>query len=260
MNILVNTPLDVNICTNTNTTIAIGQLIDNILELKNERLPLAERHNERYSIAKQQVVDWWLQRIDRIHDVYINPYLPWLAAENKVEAILNLCSRPTIDLDILANDGFYAEYTALIKAAEGGFGSIVDILLQYYPTRLHNLNQQTSYGYTALILASMIACVDIVRRLCGIADTDLNIEDCFGDTALIIAACNGCTSVIDELLQYAPTRLNVNQQTSYGDTALTWASKRGHDEIVRRLCGIADTDSNNVAYSENSNHTKTPTH
>ena len=64
LNSLATTSLDFNIRTNTNNKIAFDQLMDSMRESK----------NRRYSIAKHQIIDWWLDHIDRISDEHINPY------------------------------------------------------------------------------------------------------------------------------------------------------------------------------------------
>ena len=142
--------------------------------------------------------------------------------------------------------------TALIWAAENGHVATVSALLE----KGANVNTKNQYGDTALIWAAKNGHLEIVRALLE-KGAEVNAKNNNGSTALMWAAWNGHEKIAEQLntvieanehlikagksgnLYDARKALqngaNVNTQDTKGYTALIWAAREGHIEIVRAL-------------------------
>ena len=85
-------------------------------------------------------------------------------------------------------------------------------------------------GYTALTLASLYGCAEIVRLLVD-SKADPNIQDKWGSTALNLAAGLNNLSTVKILLDYDDT----NIRDDSGKTALMIAEKKGYDGIAKLI-------------------------
>ena len=87
-------------------------------------------------------------------------------------------------------------------------------------------------GYTALTLASLYGCAEIVRLLLD-SKADPNIQDKWGLTALKLAAGLNNLSTVKILLDYDDIDTNIRDNS--GMTALMIAEKKGHDGIAKLI-------------------------
>ncbi len=108
---------------------------------------------------QQQLIRWWLDHLDRFDVENLSRCLPWLAYDNRFEAVQRICRIESMNLNIETSNG----RTALIIASREGYTPIVDTLLTYYPHRITNLNHQAKDGYTALCCACENNNIAIVR-------------------------------------------------------------------------------------------------
>jgi ankyrin repeat protein len=92
-------------------------------------------------------------------------------------------------------------------------------------------NAKNSYGWTALILASMNGHKEIVELLLK-NGADIEAKDSDGRTALMWASTYGHSAIVELLLKNGA---DIEAKDSHGWTALIWASARGHKEIVELL-------------------------
>lgn len=107
-----------------------------------------------------------------------------------------------------------------------------------------NINTQTNYGQTLLILTPLPYIVNII---CSIGSNtnavsgsigsntnavNFNLQDIDGNTALI---CASKYNYIESVKMLINAGSNVNIQDKYGYTALMYASVNGHTECVKIL-------------------------
>ena len=193
--------------------------------------------------------------------------------DNIVERLLQ---HPDIDVNALTNGG----QTALMWASEKGYDNIVEKLLQHpdinvnIKTKYGNVN--------ALIEASRCGRTKVVGRLLEHPDVDTEIATYSDKTALDIAREEGYETIAYLIRDYQrgvdkravtlipdnnPAALSeknltdaahwgdfetvcssldngtdVNAKDADGMTALMWASKRGYNEIAKRLLQHPDID------------------
>ena len=115
---------------------------------------------------------------------------------------------------------FYAERKALETRVE---------LLLESDTFFQDLNIQDNVGFTALIKASQIRHIKIVRFLLD-AGAEVNIQDNDGYTALIWAVQKGDLQIVRLLLEAGA---EVNIQNNMGDTALIWGTRIVYPDGLR---------------------------
>jgi serine/threonine-protein phosphatase 6 regulatory ankyrin repeat subunit B len=94
-----------------------------------------------------------------------------------------------------------------------------------------DINLQTKYGKTALIIALLYGHIDIVRLLLEREDIDINLQDNNGWTALMSATSNN--KIVILLLE--KENIYINLQDKYGQTALIFASNNGSIDTVNLL-------------------------
>ena len=118
--------------------------------------------------------------------------------------------------------------TALMMAAFNGHAETVELLLD----RGASTNVLDGAGRTALVYAAAGPYAETVRLLLARgADPDVADGE-EGFTALMFAAAEGQTEVLEVLLAHGADRKIVDQD---GDTALDFAVKNRHDEVVKAL-------------------------
>ena len=138
--------------------------------------------------------------------------------------------------------------TALISASTMNYVDIVRLLLQQSNV---DVNAQDSNGATALVVASSRGHLEAVRLLLENNVVDVNLPMNGGRTALMVASANGHVNVIEKLLK--KSTVDVNATSVDGETALYIASVAGHIDVVRKLL-----ENNNVDATIKCNKGSTP--
>ena len=124
--------------------------------------------------------------------------------------------------------------TALMYAAEDGYGPMVSLLLADTRVNPATTNQD---GNTALMFAAQNGHSSVVRLLLADKRVDPTVANQNGFTALMFAAMKGHVSVATLLL--ANNRVNPAIANMGGNTALMFAAESGHAPMVNLL--LADT-------------------
>ena len=75
--------------------------------------------------------------------------------------------------------------------------------------------------------------IELIQNILEFAPVNVNLQTEYGSTALMIASANGHTEIVRMLLE--KPEILVNLQNSGGMTALMYASKWGHTEIVNLI-------------------------
>jgi ankyrin repeat protein len=118
--------------------------------------------------------------------------------------------------------------TALTHAEENNHPEIVKILLDSGA----DVKTKNDLGWSDLMHAAGGGHINTVRLLLE-KGTDVNLKDkIWGQTALMLAAEKGYLDIVKELLAKGA---NVNIQTKKGKTALSFARKNDHTEIIELL-------------------------
>ncbi|HEB74626.1 MAG TPA: ankyrin repeat domain-containing protein [Candidatus Desulfofervidus auxilii] len=95
-----------------------------------------------------------------------------------------------------------------------------------------NVNLRDRNGMTALMLAVRKGQISVVKLLLE-KEADVNTQDDFmGWTALILASALGYTNIVKLLLENGA---DVDIKDKNGMTALKYAMKNGHEEIVKLI-------------------------
>jgi ankyrin repeat protein len=118
--------------------------------------------------------------------------------------------------------------TALMIAADSGYGRIVQALLQAQA----DVGAVDSHGRTALIYAARTGNIECVTALLSRAGIGLDIQDEEGMTALMHAADRGHRAAVRAILARRP---NVNARNRAGMTAYTLAVQNGDVEIINAI-------------------------
>ena len=103
----------------------------------------------------------------------------------------------------------------------------------------------TPRGFTGLHGAAYFGCVEITVALLEASTGDVQATDFHGNTALAWASTRGHEGVVRVLLE----RTDVNSGTSgtkYGSMPLLWAAENGHEGVVRILLERSDVNPNKV--------------
>jgi len=89
-------------------------------------------------------------------------------------------------------------------------------------------------GFSGLHGVAFLGIVEIMPSVLEMKVWDVNEYDCMGMTALTWASFRGHEEVVKKLLEGED--INPDQQdTEYGRTALLWAAKNGHEGVVKML-------------------------
>jgi ankyrin repeat protein len=167
----------------------------------------------------------------------------------------------------------YERNTVLIKASKENYKEFVEKLLQH---KNIDVNKQNEYGVTALMAASQQGHKEIVQMLLQHKNIDVNMtsqgkeeveqigllfinedekkrlnewrkkdhqEKGLNATALMWASRNGHTEIVEILLRNKDIDVNLQDKLN-GWTALMWASGKGHTNIVRMLLQHKNIDVN----------------
>ncbi len=113
----------------------------------------------------------------------------------------------------------------LIELAEHGDVLALDVLLQ----RTGEPDVRDSCHWTPLMKAALNGHLPAVRRLLE-AGAEVDAVDKGGYTAMMLAASNNHADVVSTLLDHGA--MIDHQEMTQGLTALTWASKLGHQRSV----------------------------
>ena len=98
-------------------------------------------------------------------------------------------------------------------------------------------------GFTGLLGVALLGIVEIVAAVLDMREWDVNAADCLGSTALTWASIRGHDEVVEVLLERRDTNPNT-ADTEYGRMPLSWAAKCGHEKVVRVLLERQDVDPN----------------
>ena len=108
-------------------------------------------------------------------------------------------------------------------------------------------------GFTGLHGVAFLGIAEMVAALLEMKEWDVNAADCMGNTALTWAAIRGHEEVVNILLERED--INPNQaDTEYGRTPLQWAAKNGHEGIVKMLLERKDINPD----QPDTKHSRTP--
>jgi ankyrin repeat protein len=118
--------------------------------------------------------------------------------------------------------------TALMIAADSGYGRIVQALLQAQA----DVSAVDSQGRTALMYAARTGNIECVTALLSRGGIGVDAQDEEGMTALMHAADRGHRAAVRAILARRP---NVNVRSRTGMTAYTLAVRNGDIEIVNAI-------------------------
>ena len=130
-----------------------------------------------------------------------------------------------------------------IAAGEGDTAALAP-LLEQWSGREDVLNWSDEYGYTPLITAAFYGRLDAVRLLASTPGVDLQRGDGGDMSALLAAAYFGRTDVAAELLRHVGLPEDVNRVDAFGFSALHYACREGHVDIVCMLLSCPGIDPN----------------
>lgn len=168
------------------------------------------------------------------------------ARENKFQELVDLLFtyHVTDVIDIPEPSG---GQTALMAASENGHTRVVELLLN----RGAKANVTNKSGESAVIIASKKNHCDTVNLLLN-RGADANLVDCDGSTVLEWECFHGNIGTVIQLLERRVSILNVNKK---GDSALSCASRNGHEDVVQLLVSrgaAVKTNMNNLGRNETS--------
>ena len=137
--------------------------------------------------------------------------------------------------------------TALMLAAMNGRLEIAEILI----AKGANVNQQNNFGYTALMRAADYGHLKTVLALIE-NGADVNQQDTFGHTALMLAARYGHFNIVQELIINGA---DVNPQDCLGYTALMYAIITKRNDIAQALIEKGADVNENLNLKDNEGNT-----
>ena len=98
-------------------------------------------------------------------------------------------------------------------------------------------------GFTGLHGVAFLGIADIVTAVLEMKEWDVNAADCMGGTALTWATKRGQEEVVKVLLEREDVNPNT-ADTKYGRTPLWWAAKNGNEGLVKILLEREDVNPN----------------
>ena len=137
--------------------------------------------------------------------------------------------------------------TALTEAVEHKRERVVDMLIKDHRLRINDaytIERTEHRSRTGLMMAASKGLADIIRIFLGHQDIDVNLKDVKGMTALMLAAESGSVDSVRTLIDDSRTDLLATAKLRPW-TALTFAAKSGHAEIVAILLGAKDSQLKN---------------
>jgi ankyrin repeat protein len=96
-----------------------------------------------------------------------------------------------------------------------------------------NLSQRNGYGRTALQIAALCGCPNVLKVLLELDHYDINQTDAFGNTLLHLGARIGSVDVCKEVLTYP--LFDRNRQNEFGQSALNVADTY---DMSRDVCTL----------------------
>lgn len=157
--------------------------------------------------------------------------LIYASSKDKPEVVKVLLSIKDIDVNVIC-DGIYG-YSALTCAASCGYLETIKALLSSDKIDINALDEWD--GKNALMQAAGEGYLKIVELLLSAgADVNIKTKKCTrpNNTALIYAARNGHIEVVKTLLSVKGININVK---GCDGTALAMAAGNGHEEVVKML-------------------------
>lgn len=167
----------------------------------------------------------------------LKPKLLSATVNNNMTALKNFddCSAESF------NVRYYSGNTILHRAAESNVdGNVVNFLVNHNPDLINLVNY---YNETALIRGAFFGSLKVVEKLACKANVDA--KDLEGKTALMKAASENKLAIVKCLLE---NNAAINaKDTIDRNTALHYAAKRGHIDIVKYLvCKRCDVEALNL--------------
>ena len=159
-----------------------------------------------------------------------------------------MCIRDSLDRGAAVDVATEKGWTALMTAAQNGYGTVVALLLDMGA----EVDATDKDGWTALMFAAQNGHAAVAQVLLDKGAAVDVVSKLLGDTALILAAQNGHEAVAALLLDKgavvdaatkdgATARRGSRISTTacpggeYGWTALMWAAQEGHEAVVKLL-------------------------
>ena len=101
----------------------------------------------------------------------------------------------------------------------------------------------TPKGFTGLHGAAYFGCLEVVVALLEMNKEDVQATDSHGNTAIAWASTRGHEGVVRVLLERSDVRSDT-PSTGYGSAPLLWAAENGHEGVVRILLERSDVNPN----------------
>jgi ankyrin repeat protein len=120
-------------------------------------------------------------------------------------------------------------FTPLMKAAEKGFSTYVEFMLEVPKVAFDASN---AWGYTALLLASIYGHLDILKLLVTV-NADVNYQNMYDETSLMLASKHGHYDIVEFLVD--ETNIDLYAKNDRGQNALDIAKEEGWPKIVEFL-------------------------
>jgi ankyrin repeat protein len=169
--------------------------------------------------------------------IKMNHYFLIAAAQGNTKKLsLLLQGQPRLVHQRDANNGL----TALLVASHKGHEQAVRLLMEHSA----DVNAVDDFGWTALIHACRNGHSSVVALLLASKSLRINYADRFNCNAFMIACGAGHLACIVALAQVqsrsalgdgSAVGVAINQQSTYKDTALIFACKNGHTQVVQYL-------------------------
>mmetsp|Transcript_31384 Transcript_31384/g.82551 ORF Transcript_31384/g.82551 Transcript_31384/m.82551 type:complete len:452 (+) Transcript_31384:31-1386(+) len=162
------------------------------------------------------------------------------AKGNDPATVSKLLKESTWPPQEVANLAFDDGYTALMTAAEAGFATVVEVLLDKGADPM----KKNSYGQSAIHLAALNNRRDAVEALLAPEGSRQALlrEPFQSSTALLLACRHGFHGVAEVLLQ---SGADVNERSEQSETPMGVAIAKGHTatvEVLAPRCGAAWSD------------------
>lgn len=154
-------------------------------------------------------------------DMMTVEYLLESAETGDLETVLKILASGKVDVNAVDE---VDSYSALMMAAEAGHLDVVQALKDAGA----HIEMRDSYGRTPLYAASVAGHIDVVRYLVR-ENADVHAVDC--ENRSVLWACCAVRRVDIASILIADGDADLNTQAG-GDTAMSFAIKHGHAEVV----------------------------
>ena len=187
-------------CEHKNTDVALA-----LLERTGIEVDLANNNGETalHQASEKGMLAVVKRLIEKDADVnkqndYGNTALMKACIVNHAYVALALLEHPDIRVDLVTNSG----YTALHQASEKGMLAVVEKLIE----KRADVNKQTEYGDTALIIACEYKHADVAFALLERTGIEVDLVNNDGETALHQAFNNDMTEVVERIREIQSRR------------------------------------------------------